>query len=216
MLSRMLLEARDSLSPGDVPEEAIRRGGRKNALLGGSTAPALLVRSTASLPSVLVSCLSLRMHSLLAAHTSHLPSKLLHFHLAIQSLALVFLFPFFLPCRNPAYPSDLSRSSTAAPDGRPPTVGHLWAACHPFSAEHALCNHPPHLAHPVPSHPSGLWSRKGVFLGLRAIFVNAAVAGREAAGTQGPQLSTSTSPSQPSLLISTLWCQIWVSHVFPL
>lgn len=55
-----------------------------------------------------------------AAHPSHLPSKFLCFHLAIPSLALIFLFPFFLPCRNPAYPSELSRSSTAALDGRPP------------------------------------------------------------------------------------------------
>lgn len=66
MLSRMLLEAQDSLSPGDVPEEAGRRGGRKDVLLGVNTAPALLVRTPASLASVLVACLSLRKHSLLA------------------------------------------------------------------------------------------------------------------------------------------------------
>lgn len=53
------------------------------------------------------------------------------------------------------------------------------------------------------------------FFGLMAIFASAAVAGREAAGTQGPQLSTSTSLSQPSLPTSALWRQIWALTCIP-
>lgn len=174
-------------------------------------------------PHCLVACLSLKMHSLLAmgkqTRTRQLPTHpTCPPSFSISTWQFDHLHLFFSPLSfSCAETQPVHQSCPEAAQlllmGDSPQQGTCV-----LPATHSVQNMPCATTHHswlILSLPIPAVSGPGGGFGLMANFASAAVAGREAAGTQCPQFCTSTSLSQPSLPTSTLWCQIWVLTCVP-
>lgn len=193
MLRAMRLEAQRTRCPQRRRSEpAGGRGGRKDAQglpRWGQGCPTV-GRGTQFVP------LSPRMRSWqLPARPACLPS----FSLSSRQLNCLHSFFFFSLCKKTACPSDLSKSSTAAPDGETPR------SRTPARLQNMPCATSGHGRSPCAFQQPPV---QEVFFGLMAIFARFSKAGREAAALVSP-----TSPSLSLLFrthqpISTFWYQI--------
>ena len=123
-----------------------------------------------------------------------------------------FFFSFFLPCRNPAYPSDLSKSSIPAPDRETPRSRAPAGLPAASSEQNMPCATSRHgrltlsLPFTAVSSPGGVFWSHGNFCQL---FSDWKRSSRHAGLPPLPPAQTFHRFSQTSQPISAFWYQIW-------